>query len=362
MAETLIAILLVTSSGVATAPCLASSTPERLHARNVTDVLWRSAFSPDFAPLKRNSERPYRASGSDWQGPGNSEDLEVVVRLAREDEDSYGWQPPTFARKRALFQPQAVSSGRSSPVVERTFDARPPPPLQHKDDMIMPMILGYPASALASLLAPANLCHQKFELLVDELVFIGHPVCRDPDGSWPPASTPDGLPSLQDSREESPNADHQHSLHLFHVVFVLDRPDASSASSGNLAQYYDIIYRHIAFKLTAALYAEQGARALVDNETEYLEDLKQKFLLRDAGEPAANKYKDPVDAFIQAARECSIASAIQQTYTAIKNNRLVDFTIGKIRVQIQLPPSLDSILHDSDEADYPSDWDDESRG
>ena len=83
----------------------------------------------------------------------------------------------------------------------------------------------------------------------------------------------------------------------------------------------------------------------------------------DGGAPAANRYKDPVDTFIQAARECSIASAIQQTFTAIKKNSLVDFVVGRIRVQIQLPPSLDTMLHDPDEIDYPSDPDDDdSRG
>ena len=210
------------------------------------------------------------------------EDPEVAVRYAQEDEDPYAWQPPTFSRKPAPFQPPKVSSGRSSPVVERQFDHSRvrPDPMQRKDGMIMPMILGYPASALASLLTPTHMCHQKFELLVDELVFIGHPVCRDPDGSWPPASSPGDLPDVQEGNPEPSNAELEHSLHLFHVVFVLDRPDASTASTGNLALYYDIIYRHIVFKFTAALYAEQGARALVDNDTEYLEDLKSKFLLQ----------------------------------------------------------------------------------
>ncbi|EKM58425.1 uncharacterized protein PHACADRAFT_58087, partial [Phanerochaete carnosa HHB-10118-sp] len=46
-------------------------------------------------------------------------------------------------------------------------------------------LLGYSAEFLASLLCPHSaMCHQKFELVVDELAFIGHPVCAEEDGGW----------------------------------------------------------------------------------------------------------------------------------------------------------------------------------
>jgi len=46
-------------------------------------------------------------------------------------------------------------------------------------------IIGYDAAFLADLLSPTQtMCHQKFELVVDELAFIGHPVHAKIDGSW----------------------------------------------------------------------------------------------------------------------------------------------------------------------------------
>ncbi|KAF8321714.1 hypothetical protein DL93DRAFT_2224050 [Clavulina sp. PMI_390] len=46
-------------------------------------------------------------------------------------------------------------------------------------------LLGYDAGFLAELLSPLpSMCHQKFELVVDELAFIGHPVHAKVDGSW----------------------------------------------------------------------------------------------------------------------------------------------------------------------------------
>ncbi|KAK0551271.1 Nitrogen permease regulator 3 [Tilletia horrida] len=45
--------------------------------------------------------------------------------------------------------------------------------------------LGYDNSFLAELLTPRrDLCHQKFELTVDDLVFVGHPVCADDREGW----------------------------------------------------------------------------------------------------------------------------------------------------------------------------------
>lgn len=56
--------------------------------------------------------------------------------------------------------------------------------------------LGYSLDFLADLLSPPrSSCHKKFEVTVDEIVFIGHPVCCGPDGKWT-------FPSDEDSDEE----------------------------------------------------------------------------------------------------------------------------------------------------------------
>ena len=46
-------------------------------------------------------------------------------------------------------------------------------------------LFGYAAEFFAGLLLPQRaLCHRKFELAVDDLFFVGHPVCADDDGTW----------------------------------------------------------------------------------------------------------------------------------------------------------------------------------
>lgn len=45
--------------------------------------------------------------------------------------------------------------------------------------------LGYPLDFLSDLLSPPRTaCNRKFEIGVNELIFIGHPVCAGPDGKW----------------------------------------------------------------------------------------------------------------------------------------------------------------------------------
>ena len=130
------------------------------------------------------------------------------------------------------------------------------------------------------------MCHQKFELVVDELAFIGHPVCAEQDGAWSfrqekSKAAPRGRGSKkgQSPKEEESKAltpeksvdgkkPQQDSswLQMFHLVFVLDLPDPSSSQSGNIAKYFDTIYEQIAFTITAVLYQEQVLHNFVESE------------------------------------------------------------------------------------------------
>ena len=126
-------------------------------------------------------------------------------------------------------------------------------------------LLGYGAEFLAALLCPlAGMCHQRFELVVDELAFVGHPVCAADDGAWrfaqerPPKATSRGResrkgraqspvpappPQADDAAPASVSAPTTDAaareppsggtwLQTFHFVIVLDLPDPSSSASG----------------------------------------------------------------------------------------------------------------------------------
>lgn len=90
--------------------------------------------------------------------------------------------------------PSGVTSGSESGTGAPDANAQKSVPSQEKSKKkargpsshaIYDDLIGYDAAFLADLLSPIpTMCHQKFELVVDELAFIGHPVHAKVDGSW----------------------------------------------------------------------------------------------------------------------------------------------------------------------------------
>ncbi|CAE6456902.1 unnamed protein product [Rhizoctonia solani] len=127
-----------------------------------------------------NSDAPggYEASGNDeddseddykWTRPG--------IQTSRRGSVSFPHSPPRSSRG-----PTPRASNYSS--YSHSHNASPAQRQDPEPD-IYSNILGYRPNFLAGILSPkAALCHQKFELVVDELTFLGHPVYAGPDGGW----------------------------------------------------------------------------------------------------------------------------------------------------------------------------------
>ncbi|EKM58434.1 uncharacterized protein PHACADRAFT_252747, partial [Phanerochaete carnosa HHB-10118-sp] len=172
MSETLLAVLLVTSS--AKGSSLVYRWPPHPATR---PRLARPLPTHDATCV--HADNPWRAAHASQ--PSNPCDEYVP------EEDDYRWHRLNADRPRSL----SFSHGRSRPA-----SRRPSPSKDVKDSLVMEgqheldihehdELLGYSAEFLASLLCPHSaMCHQKFELVVDELAFIGHPVCAEEDGGW----------------------------------------------------------------------------------------------------------------------------------------------------------------------------------
>lgn len=255
--------------------------------------------------------RPYHDStcfqtDNPWRSTYTT-DASVPCEERSVEDDEYLWRRPHIIRERSV----SFNKARSHPTSRRASPSK-----ELKDSMTMESIdeshvpneydglLGYSAEFLAGLLCPhAAMCHQKFEIVVDDLAFLGHPVCSEPDGGWrfrveKAKATPRGRGSRKgQAQSQSPHIDESYStpdksnrdftppalsswLQKFHLVLVLDRPDPSSAASGNLAKYLDIVYEQIAFAMTAVLYQEQVLHNFVETECENLGALRDDFLSR----------------------------------------------------------------------------------
>ena len=337
MAETLLAIVLVTSSAngstlICRWPPSPQASPRLARPRPIV------SYDPD------QYDNPCRSANlKDGLLEDNGRPFQAPERA--HDELEYIWQRPRAARDRSHSMSRSAShsaqSGRTSPIKDGgsggsgssagvgagavsgggggaggggggsgvvggggmmydvDVDAHVADAPLHDE---YGALFGYAAEFFAGLLLPKRaLCHQKFALAVDDLFFIGHPVCADADGTWRfkrekdvrgrggrkrRVSTDDLSPStdLDSSAQESnsspppqPPPTSSSWLETFHVAFVHEVPDPSSPASGNIGRYFDIIYQQVAFTLTAVLFQEQVQSNFVEQECDVLCALKDDF-------------------------------------------------------------------------------------
>ncbi|KIJ51462.1 hypothetical protein M422DRAFT_244625 [Sphaerobolus stellatus SS14] len=334
MAQTLLAILFATSSA------------------NDQTIAFRWPPSPSVLPrLARprppsqldlsHADAPYRAATYQEGASSNLEPQLTGDRL------EYEWQRPTIKRYRSqsfASSGRSSSTGRHSPVVQRNDRSI------HIDNDISEYetIFEYHVDLLAHFLCPMkDNCHQKFELIVDDLVFIGHPVCVDDRGAWSfkddvkqeekhADENDEGAKERESGSSGSTEKSSDSLLKTFHVIFVLDLPDPASSASGNLNKYFDTVYQTAAFSLTAALFNEQVLHGYVETEWELLMKLKEDCISNG----------EPYDCFVtEALKKSSLARSFEQVYKAIRANSLARLTINNISLDLQLPPYLDYLLY-----------------
>ncbi|KAF9234625.1 nitrogen permease regulator of amino acid transport activity 3-domain-containing protein [Melanogaster broomeanus] len=332
MAETLLSLLLVTSSAkgpniVFRWPPTPESSSRLIRPRPHFDGLeldnpWRAAHHNDIST----------------NGTEGSEARNEPRRGLPQDTDDYEWRRPSGIRDRSMSfsrNTQLPSSGRSSPSKDVSFDDE------------------YDEAAITD----KSLCHQKFELVIDDLAFIGHPVCVEDDGNWyfkpeKSKSSSRGRGSrnrdADDNRSERsvnmelhPAPQNRCSwLHMFHFVLVLDLPDPSSSASGNVPKYFDVVYEQIAFTVTAVLFQEQVLSNFVELECDVLGSLEAEYIAK------GESYSEYMSRALQVS---SIAPAMKSLFEAIKSSTMAYITLNDLPLELQLPPYLDHLLHGYEE-------------
>ncbi len=255
----------------------------------------------------------------------------------------YLWQPQrngNFDYSCSAFEPES-NSNQSYPAPQEEASSSNSYKAVHD---LYEDLIGYQAAFLAELLSPKPaLCHQKFELSVHDIAFLGHPVHAKEDDSWsfpeiyertrgvdtvsgidhdsprgrtedrrgPPGgqaqkarfhfageSEDDAKPLTMPSGPPTPSASSSPFvptpggrnsvsstpkqflvLKSFHLVLVLDRPDPSSVASTDLDRYLDAYYQQVSFKLTAAMLYEQGRNGYVAQQVDSLIRLRESIFV-----------------------------------------------------------------------------------
>lgn len=390
MAETLLAILLVTSTAERSTvafkwPLNPRASPRLVRQKPIIDPVnhadsswWASHYDAPL-PTDLDEELYFKEEGfqCEWRRPGLRSSRKSASRHRRDDNSKPG-------------------SGRNSPVALTEEDFSD---LEEKANPEFDEILSFTSNQLGRMLTPSkkSLYHQKFELVVDDLVFIGHPVCKDEDGVWKmkvDTNTPPEVERGRDSRpkatvakasgnqveeESTPGTSKLSLLNSFHLVLVLDHPDPSSTASGNLSKYFDQIYEHISLPVTTMLLQEQVDSNLVENECDVLVRLVEEYILEGVRALfCINKLHvtslvgHSYEAYISVVQTKSYCvRAIQTLYTAIKSSSVARICLNSTGAsfEVQLPPYLDSILYTetdmhtfSDETGFESEKDSQGWG
>lgn len=219
--------------------------------------------------------------------------------------------------------------------------------------------LGYSLDFLSDMLTPPrSACNRKFEICVDELVFVGHPVSCGPDGKWkypthdeedadvratargrrPKPHGPSHLGTVVEHGEYSPDGsaetgsrdgspqdrhtstsrprtdvsdDAPPELNMFHLVIILDKPDphpGASIESVSPMNVFDEVYREIAFKWTAAAFELQVRDNYIAREAHEMAKIKDKCMNECMPLRACNKLVYD---------KCSLDRSLNQLYAEI---------------------------------------------
>lgn len=120
-------------------------------------------------------------------------------------------------------------------------------------------LFGYQSTLLSEMLCPPRaMCNKRFELTIDDNVFLGLPVHINAEGKWRKRSADANFSEeIEEMTGSGVLDENECPLRMFHVIFVLDPPITDT-------EYVtDEIYHHVLTPFASVLRKEQGAKNYV---------------------------------------------------------------------------------------------------
>lgn len=186
------------------------------------------------------------------------------------------------------------------------------------------------APFLADTLSPElPLCDKRFQLTVDDLTFVGHPVSLPAQQQQNAKSSPQKQQQKQKNDKTSSSsssapvlaADAAEHMTLFHVVFVLSPPDLL------LTAEVDALYTHVVRRYAAGLRYEQFRCGYVQDQVQMILALREN--------TTDQPYDDVVQTILQ---DSSLARDIKHIYTALSTDAVAHVIINDfIDLSLQIP-------------------------
>ena len=204
-------------------------------------------------------------------------------------------------------------------------------------------LLGLGEEGLVSLLAPGRAWHKrKFEMGINDLVFVGRPVYARSSGTWlrrrqakkklevehdteQPSETATESERDQKSKAQPKRESGRKSpLTMFNVVFVLNPPPLEH--SLRVKEMYDNVVR----KFSKILKWEQTYNEYVWKQSDLIQNIKSTVLAKKASTPTL---------YAEVLAQSSLAVAITTIYKSIAASRIAAIKLSPdVSISLQIPP------------------------
>lgn len=226
-------------------------------------------------------------------------------------------------------------------------------------------ILDLDSSLLADILTPQK-TDAKFEMWIDDLLFLGSPVHLRSDGAWlnKPLAIGTGSRSTSaieaevknvhrfaqpiEKSEFSPEAGGMRTdgdipcpMTTFHLVFALD-----TGVDEHYHRHVTELFEHVVRQLTSALTSEQAQCSYVWTQCEMIRAIKRRGELNHAN--IATLWHEIIS-------DCELARIIQQTYDAISQDEIAHLVINdRLNLSLVLPKKITTdVIPIDPEQDHP---------
>ena len=249
----------------------------------------------------------------------------VASRLARDSSGMGRFRPaPGSSRARSQTRPRSAMSPDTRGASGRSRStSRAPMPYtiasqnhassdpNNLHEYHFTSFAGFELGVLASVLIPRiQQCHQRFEMTIDDLTFLGHPVVEE---------------------HQQTHAKHSDTT-IFNLVFVLQRSKMFPTIRFVDTQHWMQLYYAIVFKLTAVLAMEE-ARARYVSE--------QSFKLVQIREDALQEGSSIQECTKMCLEESTLAETLRDVFRCVKKNRDLEVNVNhRFHMYLKIPPLL----------------------
>lgn len=206
---------------------------------------------------------------------------------------------------------------------------------QHLARPVSNQILGFEPEHISEMLSPPReMCNRRFEVMLENVVFLGLPVHVSSDGSWrtnkrnhKAASSKNGTDASKDentgSSEKSGN-----SMSMFHLVFVMNPPE--------IERNYriDEMFYYVISKLSLVLRYEQLKHDYVWSQTRTIFKLKEEWR-NTVSQTSQQSMTDYL------AAKSSLCKLMAQCYEAVSTSRIANLSINNRLRSFQIPIKLE---------------------